>query len=430
MKRTNKINYLDLFAGCGGLTEGFEQTGMYNALACVEWDKIACETLSKRLKEHWNYNNSEDFVLRFDIQRTEELINGWHNDAEYNSSKGCDFFVGKNSVEIIVGGPPCQAYSIAGRIRDKNGMKYDYRNYLFQSYLKIVDHYKPKIFVFENVLGMLSAAPDGELIINKIRDGFSSIGYELTNNIKENAVFDVSEYGVPQYRTRVILIGVNRSYFENYDIQEILHDFYKNIMQTYKINRKKTVKDAIFDLPNFKPLKQPINISGKKYSHYPVVSDFYNHIPRFHNIRDIEIFEELAKDVYFGYNKYSSTQALKSLYTQKTGKTSSIYKYNVLNWDKPSNTIVAHLYKDGLRHIHPDYNQARSITVREAARLQTFDDDFVFLGNQGDQYKMIGNAVPPLFAKAIASAIILFLKKYSSPKSTENSLKEDICSTI
>lgn len=413
MKRSKKINYLDLFAGCGGLTDGFEQTGLYNALACVEWDKSACETLSKRLCERWGYEKAKDFVLRFDIQRTKELINGWDNDTEYGSSKGFNNFVGNNQVDIIIGGPPCQAYSIAGRIRDEHGMKNDYRNYLFQSYLEIVNQYKPKLFVFENVLGMLSAAPDGELIINKIREGFSSIGYELIEDIKDNAVFDVSEFGVPQNRTRVILIGINRNYFKEYDVQNILKDFYSNIIKKYKVSRVKTVKDAISDLPKFKPLAEPVKISGKKYSHFPTMTDFYNHTPRFHSQRDIEIFEELAKDIYYGHNKYSSIQSLKDLYTQKTGKTSSVHKYNVLEWDKPSNTIVAHLYKDGLRHIHPDYKQARSITVREAARLQTFDDDFEFLGSQGDQYKMIGNAVPPLFAKVLAQSISIFLNKYS-----------------
>lgn len=414
MKRSKKINYLDLFAGCGGLTDGFEQTGLYNALACVEWDKSACETLSKRLFERWGYSNAKDFVLRFDIQRTKELMIGWNNDIEYGSSKGFNNFVGNNEVDIIIGGPPCQAYSIAGRIRDEHGMKNDYRNYLFQSYLKIVNQYKPKLFVFENVLGMLSAAPDGELIINKIREGFSSIGYELIEDVKGNAVFDVSEFGVPQNRTRVILIGVNRNYFKGYNLQAILKDFYLNIACKYKVKKIRTVKDAIYNLPKFKPLKEPIKISGKKYSHFPIMSDFYNHIPRFHSQRDIKIFEELAKDIYYGYNKYSSIQSLKDLYTQKTGKTSSIHKYNVLNWDKPSNTIVAHLYKDGLRHIHPDFKQARSITVREAARLQTFDDDFEFLGSQSDQYKMIGNAVPPLFAKIIAQSVAIFLDKYAT----------------
>ena len=416
MKTNNKLNYLDLFAGCGGLTDGFEQTGYYNAVACVEWDKAACSTLTKRLKEHWHYSNAQKFVLKFDIQRTEELINGWSNDIEYGASNGFDSLVGNSVIDVIIGGPPCQAYSIAGRIRDEHGMKNDYRNYLFQSYLKLVNHYKPKLFVFENVLGMLSAAPDGELIINKIQEGFNSIGYELIDNIKDNAVFDVNEYGVPQNRTRVILIGLSKEYFKDYDIQTILKDFYKNIITKYKTTKIKTVKDAISDLPKFTPLKEPINISGKKYSHKPVITDFYNHVPRFHNQRDMEIFKELAKDVYYGYNKYSTIKALKDLYTQKTGKTSNVHKYNVLDWNKPSNTIVAHLYKDGLRYIHPDYSQARSITVREAARLQTFDDDFEFLGTQSDQYKMIGNAVPPMFAKAIGLAVYDFISKYSKIK--------------
>lgn len=414
MKRNKRINYLDLFAGCGGLTDGFEQTGRYNALACIEWNKSACETLSKRLFERWGYKNANKFVLKFDIQRTEELINGWSSDPEYGSSEGFDSLIGDNKADIIIGGPPCQAYSIAGRIRDEHGMKNDYRNYLFQSYLKIVNHYKPKLFVFENVLGMLSAAPDGEVIINKIREDFSSIGYELIENVKDNAVFDVSEFGVPQNRTRVILIGINRNYFKEYDLQDILKDFYSNIICKYKTNKARTVKDAIFDLPKFKPLSEPIKISGKKYSHFPTITDLYNHIPRFHSQRDIEIFEELAKDIHYGHNKYGSIQSLKDLYTKKTGKTSNIHKYHVLDWNKPSNTIVAHLHKDGLRHIHPDYKQARSITVREAARLQSFDDDFEFIGNQGEQYKMIGNAVPPLFAKVIAQSVEVFLNKYAA----------------
>lgn len=410
MAEKNKLNYIDLFAGCGGLSDGFEQTQDYNALACVEWDKAACATLAKRLNKKWDYKNAEDFVVRFDIQRTEELISGWQNDPEYGNSVGFDKLISDNSVDLVVGGPPCQAYSIAGRIRDKDGMKNDYRNYLFQSYLKIVNHYEPKLFVFENVLGMLSAEPDGEPIINKIKEGFNSIGYELIDDIKNNAVLDVLNYGVPQSRTRVILIGLNKKYFDGSDYQKILIDLYQNIIPKYITKKIKTVKDALEDLPKLKPLKNSIKVDGKNFSHYPTMTDFYNHTPRFHSKRDIEIFKELAKDAHFGCNKYSSIASLKELYTKKTGKTSSVHKYNVLNWDKPSNTIVAHLYKDGLRHIHPDYKQARSITVREAARLQSFDDDFEFLGSQGDQYKMIGNAVPPLFAEVIAQSISDFLK--------------------
>ena len=116
-------------------------------------------------------------------------------------------------------------------------------------------------------------------------------------------------------------------------------------------------------------------------------------------------------DIENGINKYSSTDALKKMYTEKTGKKSNIHKYNVLKWDEPSNTIPAHLKKDGLRHIHPDYLQARSITVREAARLQSFDDDFEFSGMMTADYEMIGNAVPPEFARRLAECIYEFYKK-------------------
>ena len=120
----------------------------------------------------------------------------------------------------------------------------------------------------------------------------------------------------------------------------------------------------------------------------------------------IKIFKILALDIQEGTNKYSTTASLIQLYKEQTGKDSKFHKYHVIKEDKPSNTIPAHLYKDGLRHIHPDPKQARTITVREAARIQTFDDDFEFLGSKGDQYKMIGNAVPPLFSKLIAETIL------------------------
>ena len=113
----------------------------------------------------------------------------------------------------------------------------------------------------------------------------------------------------------------------------------------------------------------------------------------------------LAEDIEQGDNRFASVEARKDLYTQHTGKTSNIHKYHVLKWDEPSTTIPAHLCKDGLRHIHPDSKQARTITVREAARIQTFPDDYEFIGAMTDQFKMIGNAVPPGFARKLALAI-------------------------
>ena len=136
-----------------------------------------------------------------------------------------------------------------------------------------------------------------------------------------------------------------------------------------------------------------------------------NHIARWQSERDIEIFKLLEKDIEEKRFEYISTDALKKLYTQKTGHVSNVHKYHVIQKDQPSNLIPAHLYKDGLRHIHPESSQARSITVREAARLQTFDDDYVFYGSNVELFKMIGNAVPPRFSKILAQALYELLFK-------------------
>lgn len=401
-----KIKMIDLFAGCGGLSDGFEASGYYETVACVEWEKAPCVTLINRLREKWGYEDADKRVLRFDIQRTGELIAGWTDDSEYGSSFGLDYLVSEcnENIDIIIGGPPCQAYSVAGRIRDENRMLYDYRNYLFESYLRVVEHFKPKLIVFENVPGMLSAKPGGVSIVDRITDGFNNLNYELIDSLRDRALFDLTEFGVPQRRSRMILVALNRNYFKK-DCQTILSDFYSEFVTNYSSNIKYTVDDAISDLPSFYPLETNVKHSGKLFSHSPFSSAVPNHFPRYHSARDISIFRELTLDIEKGLNRFSSITDLKNLYTKVTGKTSSIHKYYVLRWDKPSNTIPAHLYKDGLRHIHPDSKQARSLSVREAARLQTFDDDFIFQGSMGDQYKMIGNAVPPLSAKILAKAL-------------------------
>lgn len=411
-----KLNTIELFVGCGGLLDGFEKSGYFNTMASVEWQKHACNTLINRLKKKYNYLDAEKKVLHFDIQRTEELINGWENDKEYGSNKGLNYHIKDNLIDVIVGGPPCQAYSVAGRIQDKDGMKNDYRNYLFESYLKVVKVYEPKLIVFENVEGMLTAAPDGEKIVNKIRRGFNEIGFDIINDIRGEALLDLTEFGVPQKRKRVILVGLNRKYFRNsFENQKILFYFYNNILANYRTKEILNVNDAIGDLPKLYPAERDYKIEGRKFSHQPNKTDINWHIPRYHNKRDIEIFELLAKDIALGDNKFQKSVALKKLYTDKTGKTSNVHKYHVLRRDKPSNTIPAHLKKDGLRHIHPDSEQARTITVREAARLQTFDDDFDFIGSMSQNYEMIGNAVPPVFSYKLALGIFdLLTKKFIS----------------
>lgn len=409
---TEKIKLIDLFAGCGGLSDGFEQTHLYETLACVEWERGPCKTLAKRLKNKWKYENAYETVFHFDIQRTDELIHGWYNDQIYGTNQGIDSIVKEhNGIDVLIGGPPCQAYSIAGRIRDENGMNDDYRNYLFESYLKVVTHFQPKAFIFENVPGLLSAKPGGISIVDRITEAFSDKGYEITNNLRENALIDCIKFGIPQARKRMVILGVNRNLIKE-NPQIALFDFYNFILPKYQTKKVATVKDAIADLPKLFPLEDIITYRKRKFSHSVINCDILNHEPRMHSKRDIKIFELLTKDIESGQNKFTSVQSLKDLYFEITGKQSNIHKYHVLKWNKPSNTIPAHLYKDGLRHIHPDPNQARTITVREAARLQSFDDDFEFLGSMTDQYKMIGNAVPPKFAKAVALALNDFIIKY------------------
>lgn len=405
-----KINTIDLFAGCGGLLDGFLQEGSYNSLACVEWEEAPCATLANRLKSKWHHYNADEEVIRFDIQRAEELFSGF-DDPVYGKHNGLDKLIGHKIVDVIIGGPPCQAYSLAGRIRDENGMRDDYRNYLFESYLKVVDHFKPKFFIFENVIGMLSAAPDGTPIVDKISSAFNNAGYTVIDDFKK-ALFDVADFGIPQHRNRVIILGVRKDAFSSETPDTIINEFYNVLMPKMQRDHR-TVRDAIGDLPRLYPSKEIIKEKGHKYSHTPITSvGVLNHNPRFHSKRDQEVFRLLAEDIESGKNLYTSIDALKDLYTKVTGKHSNIHKFYVLRWDEPSNTIPAHLYKDGLRHIHPDSTQARSITVREAARLQTFADDFEFLGPQMAQYKMIGNAVPSGFAKLIAKALDIIYNKY------------------
>lgn len=393
------INVIDLFAGCGGLTDGFLKTNSYRTLAAVDWETRPIKTLRNRLIKTYNYQLEDTYnrIFSFDIQRSEELLNGF-TDNQYGASRGLIDIVGNQKVDLIIGGPPCQAYSVAGRVQDKNGMRNDYRNYLFESYIKIVQHFRPTCFVFENVPGILSAKPDGELITDKIRRAFSKAGYSSPSELGEVALFDLSDYGIPQKRKRVIIFGVRN------DCKDILLQNFYAKLRSYKQEQVSTTGLALSGLPKLFPVTNgPV---GKTSHKCKANHEFKNHVPRFHNSRDIKIFELLTTDIKSEVRKYDSIPALKKLYEQQTGKKSNFHKYNVLELDKPSNTIPAHLYKDGLRHIHPDPKQSRSITVREAARLQTFDDDFEFLGPLGEQFKMVGNAVPPKFSKMIAESVL------------------------
>ena len=402
----SKYNVIDLFSGCGGLLDGFLQSDLCYPVGSVEWEKAPVDTLRKRLKNKWRIDDADSSVIYFDMQRTDELLEGF-DDEKYGDSEGLLSLIGEKQVDFIIGGPPCQAYSVASRVSIDQTEEIDYRNFLFEYYMKVVYKIQPKVFVFENVPGMLSAMPDGTPIFDLIKRDIKSINFEIIDDARKYAILDASEFSVPQKRKRVILLGLNRNFFKQDDIQETLRDFYINIIPKYKGNKIISVGEAIGDLPPCYPLWR-----SERPSHSTPRCDITWQVPRFNSVRDVKIFEMLAKDIENGDNKYVNSEELKKLYNEATGSNTNVHKYHVLRKNEPSTTILAHLYKDGLRFIHYDSMQARPITVREAARLQTFDDDFDFVGNQSDAFKMIGNAVPPQFAKRIALALDEFVRKY------------------
>ena len=413
MKNKNKFTFVDLFAGCGGLSEGFLQSEQFEALAHVEWEKSPVKVLQNRLVQKWDHSEDEALkrVIHFDVQKTDELLNGsW-------SDESCAVYAARNheevvkngingiidtSVDMVIGGPPCQAYSIAGRAQDKNSMKYDYRNYLFESFVKIVNNLNPKMFVFENVPGMLSATPGGIPVTERIFDAFEEIGYEILEPGKlKDAILNSSQFGVPQSRRRVIIIGLNK----NWKGKPKLSAVYKSLKE-FKTDKVLTTRDAIGKYEHLFPLEESCKVSGKNYSHQVVETKLSHHNPRYNNARDVNTFRQWIEN---DMNRKPMVEKI-AFYNDLHNKQSKHAKYRSLEWDKPSPTVVAHLYKDGLMFIHPDAKQARSITVREAATLQSFPEDFQFLDSQGASFKMIGNAVPVTMAKHIADIVSKFME--------------------
>ena len=391
-----KYTFIDLFAGCGGLSEGFYRQG-FKALAHVEIDHWACETLRTRMK-FYGYKDSDKAVIEQDItsedilERIEEVVKG-------------------KTVDIIIGGPPCQAYSTAGRVRDGKKMATDARNYLFESYVRILEHYRPKFFVFENVTGLLNAKVEGSLIFPRVINALGQ-SYKLISD-PEILVHNTADYGVPQIRKRVIIMGVRN------DIDKDVIQLYNDVVKTHwnpevpaieRIGRKQfvNVMQAIGDLP---PVEPGHDASTQEFN-YPCDNEFLrrigspglhplmDHIARKHNDLDRERFQVMI------HNHWSFGRLRREM-PQYEHEHARVFdnSYVVQWWDMPSKTILAHIHKDGFQFIHPDELQRRTFTVREAARIQSFPDDFEFKGSRGEKYKQIGNAVPPLFAEALAKSI-------------------------
>lgn len=372
-------------------------------------------TLRHRLVSHWGLSEEEaqKSVVLFDIQKTTELIRGnWTKESiakfgQYNHpdiiANGLKGLIGKQKVDLVIGGPPCQAYSIHGRATDKNSMKDDYRNYLFESFVKVVKAFKPEVFVFENVAGILSAKPGGIHVTERIFKAFTAAGYDIrTPEALGNSIYNAVDFGVPQNRPRVIILGVRKK--SKYSLDALYDSISNELTKDHK-----TVRDAIAQLPKIMPLARPekngrSNVSHKVVNPQPSVTQ---HEPRYHAPREVSVFREWITK---GMNHVSQQEKI-DFYYKVTGHNTLYAKYKNLEWDKPSHTVVAHLSKDGYMFIHPDPDQARSITIREAALLMTFPMDFQFVGTTAMCYRMIGNAVPVLMAKGIANGLAKELQK-------------------
>lgn len=412
-------NYLDLFAGAGGLSEGFIQAG-YTPVAHVEMDEAACYTLKTRAAYHWlknakridvykNYLNGKidrekfyssvpketlDSVLRYEI--TEESLP--------DIFQKVDKLLGDQSLDLIIGGPPCQAYSLVGRARSDTGMVGDKRNYLYKLYAKFLQRYRPKFFVFENVVGLLSAKEeDGSLHFDNMRSLFEACGYST-----EYQVLNASNYGVLQNRKRIILIGKRGEASKFYPAIPLV--------DTTGV----TVSEVLNDLPaiqagegRYRPVRTKkytgsymYDMKIKSYDHEPVTF----HIARPHTQQDLTIYRHVVEAWNENQERINYPDLPKELRSHKN-TTAFLDRFKVVAGDKPvSQTVVAHISRDGHYYIHPDITQNRSLTPREAARLQTFPDDYYFESIKEEPsrtaaFRQIGNAVPVRLAYSVASAL-------------------------
>jgi DNA (cytosine-5)-methyltransferase 1 len=372
------LKMIDLFCGAGGLSLGFSQEGFITSLANDIQD-CCVDTYA-----HNHPETPRDHIVLGDIkdvvENLEKLLDG-------------------RSVDIVVGGPPCQGFSMANRQR----LIDDPRNYLYKSYVEVVKKVRPKFFVMENVKGMLSVA-------EQVKEDFRNIGYSV-----ECHVLNAKNYGVPQNRERLIYIG-NCIGIDNEEIFSEIFSLSESIpehnlgdalfaLRELKASRIKNATEAGSVESGYKIEKNNITDTNEYISYINqgrMVAVVSNHKARYNNDRDIEIYGRMAQGDRSDDPKIADIMPY--------ARRNNIFKdkYYKLENDKVCKTITAHMKFDCNMYIHP--TQARGLTPREAARVQSYPDDYFFRGAYTKTYMQIGNSVPPLLGRAIAQVIKRYMK--------------------
>jgi DNA (cytosine-5)-methyltransferase 1 len=390
-----KYNFIDLFCGAGGFAKGFVMSNKFNCIGGIDNKKAAVET------HKLNFKNSVSVhadIRELPPQKYHELING-------------------QEVDIIIGGPPCPTFSTIGhaKIQSVNKDKGDCitedpRNTLFMDYFEYVKYFKPKMFVMENVPQFLTKYKGATYKEVKRIIERDLPEYHIVEEVK---VLNSVNYGVPQNRRRMILVGHLKNYTFNYP--KITHWFEgsnynidpndENI-DPNKLSPHVNVKSAISDLPK---ITDNWRINESEYSKHENLDAYQklmrqntnglvsNNICRMSNDRAKRVFAHMKQGAIY----MDLPKEVRQILPFREDIFKDRLKRLVLK--NPSWTILAHIGMDGYMYIHP--TELRTLSVREAARIQSFPDDFVFVGNQQETYMQVGNAVPPIMAKAIAESV-------------------------
>lgn len=380
------MNVVDLFSGAGGLTFGFYykkwgnkfvQNKKFNFIFANEYNHAACVA--------FRANFPKIPLLECDI-------------ADINQEMLMMMGFKIDNIDIVIGGPPCQSYSTVGK------RQYDQRAIMYEQYRRMLSILRPKMFIFENVVGLLSMLNnEGTPVINDIYTMFSNIENEFGYTIQKQ-VLNAKDFGVPQSRERIFLVGIRNDLSMNWS-------FPQSIVQN---GNYLTVADALSDLPHLDMNEESNNYRTNPQNEYQkLMRQKCNHLTHHVNGTYGEKMKSIMKAVPEGEGKDYFNQLVANGRIPDKYKITSGYKntYGRLWWDRPSTTITNNLGRpSSLRCIHPHDN--RSLTTREGARLQSFPDFCEFYGNKYEKNSQVGNAVPPLLAMHIANEVIKCFESY------------------